>query len=199
MAVLPIRIFGDPVLRTRAHDVVDFDDALRKLADDMLQTMRAANGAGLAANQVGVLKRLFTWELGPDLPDLADLDELDEEQRERVAQEPSRFGAVVNPEIVETSEEMQDGDEGCLSFPGLFYPTQRPLRVRVQASDVFGNPLDLVGEELFARILLHEIDHLNGVLFIDHLARHDKKEAMRRIRDGDLERNLADLAGGDDE
>jgi len=201
MAVLPIRIFGDPVLRTRAHDVVDFDDALRKLADDMLQTMRAANGAGLAANQVGVLKRLFTWELGPDLPDLAELDGDDIEQvsADPAGLEPSRFGAVVNPQIVETSEEMQDGDEGCLSFPGLFYPTERPLRVRVKASDVFGNPLDLVGEELFARILLHEIDHLNGVLFIDHLARHDKKEAMRRIREGELERNLEELAGGDDE
>ena len=171
MAVLPIRIFGDPVLRTRAHDVADFDDALRKLADDMLQTMRAAQGAGLAANQVGVLKRMFTWETY-----LEDGDE-------------PASGVVVNPEIVETSEELQDGDEGCLSFPGLFYPTPRPLRARLKAYDVHGEELQLDGEGMLARIFLHEIDHLNGILFIDHLARHDRKEAMRRIRDGELERN----------
>lgn len=171
MAVLPIRIFGDPVLRSRAHEVADFDDALRKLADDMLQTMRAAQGAGLAANQVGVLKRMFTWETY-----LEDGDE-------------PASGVVVNPEIVETSEELQDGDEGCLSFPGLFYPTPRPLRARLKAYDVHGEELQLDGEGMLARIFLHEIDHLNGILFIDHLARHDRKEAMRRIRDGELERN----------
>lgn len=174
MAVLPIRIFGDPVLRSRAHDVVDFDDALRKLAGDMLETMRAAQGAGLAANQVGVLKRMFTWETY-----LEDGDE-------------PASGVVVNPEIVETSEEQQDGDEGCLSFPGLFYPTPRPLRARLKAFDVHGEELSLEGEGMLARIFLHEIDHLNGILFIDHLARHDRKEAMRRIRDGELERNLAE-------
>lgn len=172
MALLPIRIFGDPVLRARAPEVVDFDDALRRLAEDMLDTMRAAQGVGLAANQVGVLKRLFTWEAH-----LRDTDE-----------EPAT-GAFVNPEIVETSEEVEEGDEGCLSFPGLFYPTTRPLRARLRAQDVHGESLETVGEGLSARIFLHEIDHLNGILFIDHLARHDRKEAMRRIRDGELERN----------
>lgn len=175
MAVLPIRIFGDPVLRTRAQDVVDFDDALRKLAEDMLETMRAAQGAGLAANQVGVLKRLFTWEAH-----LRDEDE-----------EPAS-GALVNPEVVDTSAEIQDGDEGCLSFPGLFFPTVRPLRARIKAFDVFGEERQIEGEGLLARIFLHEIDHLNGILFIDHLARHDKKEAMRRIREGELERNAVE-------
>ncbi|HWH33664.1 MAG TPA: peptide deformylase [Egibacteraceae bacterium] len=172
MALLPIRIFGDPVLRSRAREVTEFDDALRRLADDMLETMRAAQGVGLAANQVGVLKRLFTFE--------AHLDD---------AEEPLT-GALVNPEIIETSEEVQEGDEGCLSFPGLFYPASRPLRARLRARDVHGEPLELVGEGLLARILLHELDHLDGILFIDHLARHDRKEAMRRIRDGELERNL---------
>jgi peptide deformylase len=170
MAVLPIRIFGDPVLRERAVEVTEFDGALRKLAEDMLATMRAARGVGLAANQVGVLKRLFTWEL-PD---------------------EERHGAYVNPEVVETSEEEQEGDEGCLSFPGLFYPTQRPLRARVRAVDVHGEPVETTGEGMLARILLHEIDHLNGILFIDHLARHDRKEAMRRIRSGELERAVAE-------
>jgi len=175
MPALPIRIFGDPVLRTRAHEVTDFDEALRRLADDMLETMRLAQGAGLAANQVGVLKRLFTWEIGGQDED-----------------DPGRSGAVVNPEIVETSEEMQEGDEGCLSFPGLFYPATRPLRARIAAYDVHGEELHLEGEGLLARIFLHEIDHLNGILFIDHLARHDRKDAMARIRAGELEENLRD-------
>ncbi|QBI21546.1 peptide deformylase [Egibacter rhizosphaerae] len=163
MARLPIRIFGDPVLRSRAAEVTDFDAALARLAEDMLETMRAAEGAGLAANQVGVLKRLFTWE------------------------ESDEHGALVNPEVVETSEETQDGDEGCLSFPGLFYPTERPFRARVRGRDVHGDEMEYTVEELRARIFLHELDHLNGILFIDHLARHDRKEAMRRIREGELE------------
>ena len=125
--------------------------------------MRDAAGAGLAANQVGVLKRLFTWQL----------------------EETS--GAWVNPEVLETSEETQDGDEGCLSFPGLYFPTVRPLRLRLRAFDLGGDEHELEAAETYARIVLHEIDHLNGILFIDHLARHDRKEAMRRIRAGELE------------
>ena len=164
MARLDIRIFGDPILRMRAREVTDFDGGLRALADDMIDTLRAANGVGLAANQVGVLKRLFVWE------------------------HADRHGALVNPQIVETSSETEVADEGCLSFPGLFYPSERPVRARLRGVDVHGEPLEEVGEGLFARILLHELDHLDGILFIDHLARHDRKEAMRRIRRGELER-----------
>ena len=174
MALLPISLFGDPVLRERAAEVDIFDAALRKLADDMLETMRAAAGAGLAANQVGVLKRLFTWEVpGAD------------------GHEPTH-GAWVNPEVVDTSAEIQEGEEGCLSFPGLFFPCERPLRARIRGFDVHGEEREEVGEGLLARIFLHEIDHLNGILFIDHLARHDRKEALRRIRSGELEANAAD-------
>lgn len=172
MPLLPIRIFGDPILRERASEVDVFDEQLSRLADDMLQTMRAAAGAGLAATQVGVLKRLFTWEAGEE------------------------HGAYVNPEITETSEEQQEGEEGCLSFPGLFYPTVRPLRARLRAVDVHGEPVEREGEGMLARIFLHEIDHLNGILFIDHLARHDRKEAMRRIRRGELEEPHAASASG---
>jgi peptide deformylase len=163
VANLEIRLFGDPVLRQAAGPVVDFDDRLRRLADDMLATMRASNGAGLAANQVGVLKRVFTWETAED------------------------HGAVVNPTLTFESAEFQEGEEGCLSFPGLFYPTQRPLQVHIDAQDVFGEAFSLEGEGLLARIIAHEIDHLNGILFIEHLARHDRKDAMRRIRRGELE------------
>jgi peptide deformylase len=163
MARLDIRIFGDPILRMRANEVTDFDQHLRTLADDMLDTLRAANGVGLAANQVGVLKRLFVWEYA------------------------ERTGTFVNPEVVETSDEAVEAEEGCLSFPGLFYPAERPLRARLRGVDEHGEPIEEVGEGLFARIMLHELDHLNGILFIDHLARHDRREAMKRIRRGELE------------
>lgn len=163
MSTLSIRLFGDPVLRSRAAEVETFDEALERLASDMLATMRQAAGAGLAGNQVGVLKRLFTWE------------------------HEEEHGALVNPEVLETSEDAEEGEEGCLSFPGLFYPTERPLRARLRARDVHGEEFETVGEGLRARIFLHELDHLNGVLFIDHLARHDRKDAMRRIRAGELE------------
>jgi len=176
MAVLPIRIFGDPVLRERAAEVTRFDDALAQLGQDLLDTLRSAAGAAIAGNQVGVLKRLFAFELrgtgeGEEHGDAQDVDR----------------GVYVNPEILETSEEIQEGEEGCLSFPGLFFPTERPLRARIKAYDVRGRELERTGEGLVARMFLHEIDHLNGVLFIDHLARHDRKEAMRRIRAGELE------------
>lgn len=163
MAQLPIRIFGDPVLRMRAREVEAFDDVLRTLAADMLETLRGANGVGLAANQVGVLKRVFVWE------------------------HAERNGVFVNPEVVETSEATELAEEGCLSFPGLFYESERPFRARMRGVDAHGETVEETGEGLFARILLHELDHLNGILFIDHLARHDRKEAMRRIRRGELE------------
>lgn len=163
MAQLPIRIFGDPVLRARANEVTEFDEALRRLSDDLHDTLREAAGAAIAGNQVGVLKRIFAWQL--------------EDQQ----------GTYVNPEVIELSEETQDGDEGCLSFPGLYYPTTRPLRVRMRIQDAHGEPSEVEGAELRARMMLHELDHLNGILFIDHLARHDRKEAMRRIRAGELE------------
>jgi peptide deformylase len=164
VSLLRIRLFGDPVLKSRAHEVTEFDDALERLADDMMATMRAADGAGLAATQVGVLKRLFTWE----------------------AREES--GAFVNPEILDTSEEVEESDEGCLSFPGLFYPTRRPLQVSLRIQDVHGEEHKIeAATPLQARIFLHEIDHLNGILFIEHLKRHDRKDAMRRIRNGELE------------
>lgn len=170
MSVLPIRIFGDPVLRERASEVTEFDERLARLGNDLLDTMRQGGGAGLAANQVGVLQRVFAWEI-------AEAEE---------AEEPSE-GVYVNPEVLEVSEETQYGEEGCLSFPGLFYPTERPLRARLRARDVTGASFERTGEGMLARVFLHEIDHLNGVLFIDHLARHDRKEAMRRIRAGELE------------
>lgn len=159
MSNLEIRLFGDPVLRQRARTVTEFDEALSRLAVDMLTTMREANGVGLAAPQVGILKRLFTWEV----------DEAN--------------GAVVNPILEDASEELITDDEGCLSFPGLFFPVDRPLRARIRHHDLTGEEHVTDVEDFDVRVWLHEMDHLNGILFIDHLAKHDRREAMRRMRE----------------
>lgn len=171
MAKLEVRIFGDPVLRQRAHEVEDFDGRLATLAGDMFDTMREANGVGLAANQVGVLKRLFTWEVEPE-----DADPIG--------------GAVVNPVLLDSSEELQEGDEGCLSFPGLFYPLERPMRIEVSYQDLGGDRRTVQLEGFLARIWLHEMDHLNGILFVDHLAKHDRQAALRRMREYRLEQGI---------
>jgi peptide deformylase len=159
VATLDIRLFGDPVLRQRARQVDDFDDRLATLASNMHETMLQAGGVGLAAPQVGVLKRLFTWEVDED-----------------------RGGAVVNPTITDASEQAQEDDEGCLSFPGLYFPVERPLRVEVAWHDLAGDEQTVQLEGFLARVWLHEMDHLDGVLFIDHLAKHDRKAAMREMR-----------------
>jgi peptide deformylase len=164
VATLEVRIFGDPVLRQRAHEVEDFDGRLATLAGDLFDTMRAKDGVGLAANQVGVLKRLFTWEVERE-----DADPLG--------------GAVVNPVLLDSSEELESDDEGCLSFPGLFYPVSRPLTVEVGYQDLGGEHHRVPLEGFLARIWLHEMDHLNGILFVDHLAKHDKQAALKRMRE----------------
>jgi len=175
MGLLEVRVFGDPVLRQAALEVRDFDDALVRLAQDLTETMHAHDGVGLAANQVGVLRRLFTF------------DDPGGEDRGPSA------GAVVNPVLLGASEEVELADEGCLSFPGLFYPVERQLEVVVGHQDVHGAAHETVLHGFTARIWLHEMDHLNGVLFIDHLARHDRREAMRLMRERDLD--VSDLQG----
>lgn len=166
MAILQIRVFGDPVLRQKANEVSEFDARLEKLAADMHETMLDAPGVGLAAPQVGVLKRLFTWQI------------------EDVG------GAVVNPVVTDTSGEAEEDEEGCLSFPGLYYPVERPLRVSVDWRDVHGDEHTVDLEGFGARVWLHEMDHLDGVLFIDHLAQHDRKEAMKRMREYRLQHGM---------
>jgi peptide deformylase len=177
VAKLEIRIFGDPILRQRAHEVEDFDGRLLTLARDMLDTMRDANGVGLAANQVGVLKRLFTWEVAPE-----DADPIG--------------GVVVNPVLLDSSAEVQHDEEGCLSFPGLFYPVDRPLRIEVAHQDLDGVERAVELEGYLARIWLHEMDHLNGILFVDHLAKHDRQEALRRMREYRLDEGLDESRPG---
>lgn len=177
MGLLEVRVFGDPVLRQAALEVQDFDGGLARLAADMHETMLASDGVGLAANQVGVLRRLFTWELpGDEDTGVAGVG-----------------GTVVNPVLIGSAQELEEHDEGCLSFPGLFYPVQRPLGVHVRHRDLAGEEHEVELEGFAARIWLHEMDHLAGVLFIDHLARHDRREAMRLMREREMD--TSEIAG----
>lgn len=160
MSVQPIRLFGDPVLRTPADPVVDFDAELRKLVQDLTDTMLEAPGAGLAAPQIGVGLRVFTWYVDGEL------------------------GHLVNPQL-SLSEECQDGPEGCLSIPGLTYDCRRAARVVARGFDMHGEPMTIEGSELLARAIQHETDHLDGVLFVERLDAETRKQAMRAIRESD--------------
>ena len=160
MSIQEIRFFGDPVLTTPASPVVDFDKELRVLVKDLTDTMLDAPGAGLAAPQIGVPLRVFVW----------DVDEA--------------LGHLINP-VLDLSEEMQDGEEGCLSFPELRYETPRAMRAVAKGFNMYGEPVVVEGTEFLARALQHETDHLNGILFIDKLSAEDRKLAMKEIRESE--------------
>ena len=165
MTVLPIRTLGDPVLRERAAPVETFDDTVRRLADDMVETMHAAPGVGLAANQVGVRLACFVYD---------DRD--------------GHSGFVANPELSDLDDE-ETIDEGCLSVPGPYHPTSRALRVRLRGFDLEGTPLDIRAEGLLARIFQHETDHLNGKLYLDRLDEEGRRDVMRQLRELEVERS----------
>ncbi|NDL55595.1 peptide deformylase [Phytoactinopolyspora mesophila] len=160
MTVRPIRLFGDPVLRTKAEPVVTFDKELRGLVKDLTETMLEAGGAGLAAPQLGVSLRVFTY----------DVDGI--------------VGHLINPDL-ELSEEEQFGPEGCLSIPGLEYDCVRAYGVVAKGFNEFGDPVTIEGTELLARAIQHETDHLDGILFIDRLDREARKAAMKAIREAE--------------
>jgi peptide deformylase len=160
VAIQPIRLFGDPVLRKPALEVVDFDKELRRLVEDLTDTMLDAPGAGLAAPQLGVGLRVFTWNVD------------------------GQVGHLVNPSL-ELSEETQDGLEGCLSIPELTLECRRALSVVAHGFDLHGEPVTIEGSQYLARAIQHETDHLDGVLFIDRLDSDARKQAMRAIRESD--------------
>lgn len=160
MPIQPIRLFGDPVLRRKAQPVTDFDKELRRLVEDLTDTMLDAPGAGLAAPQIGVGLRVFTWYVDGEV------------------------GHLVNPELT-LSDETQDGDEGCLSIPGLAYDCRRALSVVAHGFDMHGEPVVIEGSELLARAIQHETDHLDGVLFVDRLDDAARKAAMKEIRESE--------------
>ncbi len=158
MTIRPIREVGDPVLRTPADEVKDFDSYLAALVRDLVETVDHPGRAGLAATQIGVSLRVFSYNID------------------------GVIGHVVNPVIVELSEETQDGDEGCLSVPGIWAPTVRAEHCVVEGFDVHGDPLTLTGSGLMARCLQHEVDHLDGKVFLDRLTGEARRTALRALR-----------------
>jgi peptide deformylase len=160
LAIQPIRLFGDPVLRTPAAPVTDFDAELRKLVQDLTDTMLEAPGAGLAAPQIGVGLRVFTWHVEGEV------------------------GHLVNPDLT-LSTEQQDGEEGCLSIPGLTWDCKRALSVVARGFNMYGEPVTIEGSEMLARAIQHETDHLDGILFVDRLDAATRKVAMRAIREAE--------------
>jgi peptide deformylase len=158
VTIRPIREVGDPVLRTPADEVKSFDRDLAALVRDLLETVDHPGRAGLAAPQIGVGLRAFSYNVD------------------------GVIGHMVNPTIVELSEEIQEGDEGCLSVPGIWAPTVRAMHAVVEGFDVHGKPLTLEGSGLMARCLQHEVDHLDGKLFLDRLTGEARKTALRALR-----------------
>ena len=160
MSVTPIRLFGDPVLRTPADPVVDFDAELRRLVGDLTDTMLDAGAAGLAAPQLGVGLRVFTY---------------------RVA---GAVGHLVNPDLTLGDDEETE-PEGCLSIPGLTFDCRRAQSVIAKGFNMYGDPVVIEGSDLLARCIQHETDHLDGVLFVDRLDRETRKQAMKAIREAE--------------
>ena len=162
MTVQPIRLFGDPVLRTAAEPVTVFDKELRTLVADLTETMLDAPGSGLAAPQIGVGLRVFTYHVSED------------EQ-----------GHLINPVLHFPSAEQQDGPEGCLSIPGLSWDCRRMRHVVAHGQNMYGDPVSVQGTALLARCIQHESDHLDGVLFIDRLDLQTRRAALAEIRNAE--------------
>jgi peptide deformylase len=160
MALLPILEFPDPRLRTKAQPVEQVDAALRKLIDDMFETMYAAPGIGLAATQVNVHKRVVVMDLSED------------------KSEPRVF---INPEFESLTEDMDQYQEGCLSVPGFYENVDRPQKVRIKAQDRDGTPYELIAEGLLAVCIQHECDHLNGKLFVDYLSSLKRDRIKKKL------------------
>lgn len=160
MAMREIRVTGDPVLRTPCDPITEIDDKVRTLVEDLLETVDYEGRAGLAAPQIGVSLRAFSWNIDGDI------------------------GYILNPVITENSDELQElGEEGCLSVPGLWYPCERPAFARAEGTDLDGNVVVVEGEEIWARLINHECDHLDGKLYLDRLEKGVRKKAMRELRE----------------
>lgn len=162
MALLPIRIYPDPVLRVRCPDVESFDGDLEKLAKDMVDTMVAAPGVGLAAPQVGIELRFAVVDI-------------------TAGEDPNALHILVNPEIFDPAGKDTD-EEGCLSIPEITEKVTRPERIRVKALGLDGQPIEFEADGLLARVVCHEVDHLDGVLFVDRLSGLRKERVKRQLR-----------------
>ncbi|WP_062378493.1 peptide deformylase [Demequina pelophila] len=165
MAMRDIRTIGDPVLRTPCEPITEVDDRVRQLVEDLLETVDHDGRAGLAANQIGVSLKAFSWNIDGEI------------------------GYILNPSIVEVSDELQDlGEEGCLSVPGLWYPCERPAYAKAIGTDLDGGEVVIEGEEIWARLINHECDHLDGKLYLDRLKKDVRRRAMRELRESLEER-----------
>jgi peptide deformylase len=162
LALAEVRTFGDPVLNSRASPITSFDWELAREAERMVQVMRDAHGVGLAATQLGTLRRLLVFQAGPDASPTA----------------------IANPEVEWVSGELETAEEGCLSLPGIVVDVERPLHARVRGIDVRGEPLTVEASGLEARVIQHEVDHLDGVLILDRTARDQRRAALRALREG---------------
>jgi len=156
-----IRLFGDPVLKTVSAAIDEIDDGVRGLVEDLLDSVRPPGRAGVAASQIGVNLRVFSYNVDGEL------------------------GYIINPELVELSGEPELIDEGCLSVPGLWFPTMRYPEARARGLDLDGNEIELSGTGVMAQALQHETDHLNGILYLDRLDRERRREAMKQVRESD--------------
>jgi peptide deformylase len=162
-ALAQIRQFGDPVLRTKARPIERFDDALREEVQRMGDLMDDAVGVGLAATQVGVVHRVLVYRIAQD----------------------AQLAALVNPEIEWSGRDTESMEEGCLSLPRVLVDVDRPIHVRVRALNEYGEPILIEASGLEARVIQHEIDHLDGVLILDRTSREQRKEAMRNMREAE--------------
>lgn len=163
MAIYPIRTFGDPVLRLETKPITGIDKSVRTLVSDMIETMYDAPGVGLAANQIGISRRIAVFD----------------------AQDEIGPRVMINPEVVETSGEFEM-EEGCLSVPGHWWEIARPAFARVRALDLEGNEVEFAGDGLLGRVLQHEVAHLDGGLLIDVLPRRERKKALKELRNENL-------------
>jgi peptide deformylase len=157
VSVTPIRLMGDPVLRTPTAPVVDFDAELRQLVADLTDTMHAAGGAGLAAPQIGVGLRVFTWYVDGEV------------------------GHLVNPDVTPVGDETEEAEEGCLSIPGYRFDCRRHIYVAATGWNMHGDPIRVEGSHMLARAVQHEVDHLDGVLFVDRLEDAARAAALAEI------------------
>lgn len=153
-----IRIIGDPVLRTVCDPVRTITPGIRQLVADLVENVQQDGRAGLAANQIGSTFRIFSWNIDGDV------------------------GYIINPEIVELSEETQGGEEGCLSVPELWFPCTRAAYAKAIGEDLDGNEVVIEGREIWARLIQHEVDHLDGKLYVDRLDRENRKRALQATR-----------------
>lgn len=159
MTVREIRLFGDPVLKTVSDPIVEIDDRVRSLVEDLLDSVKLPGRAGVAASQIGVNLRAFSYNVD------------------------GQIGYLLNPEIIEVTGEPEFVDEGCLSVPGLWFKTKRYPFARARGIDLDGNEVEVAGTGVLAQALQHETDHLDGMLYLDRLEKPDRREAMRQVRE----------------